>query len=361
MRRTSACVGLAVFLTPGLSFAQDAAQAFGPVATGDAPLMPKLTTLDPAFEAQAGGPAPRPAPRQRRRPSMVGYIEDSTVISQVRLRFDAGFGNAVPDRAEFFYAKCGCYIFDAPPTYDPDAPGPGGGVPTELNFQQVYIQGEYAAKGRVSVFAELPFRFVQPQGFLPFGSPYNPWPDFSGLGDIRAGAKFSILSTETRQLTAQLRAGFPSGNPAKGLGSDLFSLEPALLFRGSLGARGSLEAQFGTWLPFGGSAGVDSNNAFSGDILYYGIGPSFDLVTTSRITLAPVVELVGWHILNGFETNCAPDLTCTFDAASNIVNLKLGARTTVNERSSFYVGYGFGLTDAKWYDDILRIEYRVGF
>jgi hypothetical protein len=230
-----------------------------------------------------------------------------------------------------------------------------------LNFQQVYVQGEYSAGNRVSVFAELPFRFVQPQGFLPFGPPYDAWPDSSGVGDIRAGAKVSLMSDDTRQLTAQLRVGFPSGNAAKGLGSDLVSVEPALLFNASLGERAGIEAQFGTWLPFGGSAGVDSSDKFSGNILYYGVGPSFDVVTTSRVTFAPVVELVGWHIINGFETNCAPDLSCTFGAASNIVNLKVGARTTVNGRSSFYAGYGFGLTDAKWYDDIVRIEYRFGF
>jgi len=365
MKRTLACAGLIILLLPGLSLAQNASLSARPATTGNDGLPPTAASLsdssDGALEPQAGVPPARPVIARRRRPTMVGYIEDSTVTSQLRLRFDAGFGNSVPDRAEFFYAKCGCYIFDLPPTYDPDAPGPGGGVPTELNFQQVYIQGEYAANDRVSVFAELPFRFVQPQGFLPFGFPYDPWPNFSGVGDIRAGAKFSLLSTETSQLTAQMRAGFPSGNPAKGLGSDLFSLEPALLFRGSLGSRGSVEAQFGTWLPFGGSAGVESTDKFSGDIISYGIGPSFDLITTSHVNFAPVVELVGWRIINGFETNCAPDLKCTFDAASNIVNLKVGARTTINAASSFYVGYGFGLTDAKWYDDILRVEYRFGF
>jgi hypothetical protein len=30
-------------------------------------------------------------------------------------------------------------------------------------------------------------------------------------------------------------------------------------------------------------------------------------------------------------------------------------------RSSIYVGYGHALTDATWYDDIVRLEYRVGF
>lgn len=41
--------------------------------------------------------------------SMVGYIENAIVGSEVRIRFDAAFNDAFPDRAEFIYAKCGCY------------------------------------------------------------------------------------------------------------------------------------------------------------------------------------------------------------------------------------------------------------
>ena len=36
--------------------------------------------------------------------SMVGYIDDSSVHSQVRVRFDAGFNDPRPDRAEYFYS-----------------------------------------------------------------------------------------------------------------------------------------------------------------------------------------------------------------------------------------------------------------
>ena len=41
-------------------------------------------------------------------------------------------------------------------------------------------------------------------------------------------------------------------------------------------------------------------------------------------------------------------------------NLKLGARVT-SGGNSFYVGYGFALTDSVWYDKIFRIEYRATF
>src|SRR5688500_12922263 len=91
----------------GLTTAKvEASQLVAPVPVGDARLPAPGTAAQPAAPVRA---------ERRRRGSMVGYIEDATVRTQVRMRFDAGFGNDVPDRAEFFYAKCGCYQFDPPP------------------------------------------------------------------------------------------------------------------------------------------------------------------------------------------------------------------------------------------------------
>jgi hypothetical protein len=96
-------------------------------------------------------------------------------------------------------------------------------------------------------------------------------------------------------------------------------------------------------------------------MFFYGFGPSFDVVRTDRLTFSPVVELVGWHLFDGFQTSCATG-TCTFDATGGeIVNLKVGARTTVADRNSFYAGFGWGLTNWVWYDKLFRLEYRYTF
>jgi hypothetical protein len=315
----------------------------------------EFLTLQPAK------PAAAPAPERRRRPSMVGYIEDATVGPQIRLRFDTAAGNNVPDRAEFFYAKCGCYQLDPPPFFDPDAPGPGPGVPTELNFQQFYVFAEAAAGNRFSLFGELPVRAIQPQGFLDFGPAYAPFPDESGIGDLKFGAKAALAADENRGVTFQVRMSAPTGDSGKGLGTNNWSVEPALLFHQNLGERAGLEGQVGTWLPLEGSNGVDSPDKFSGNVLFYGLGTSFDVVRTDRVRFAPVVELVGWRVLKGFQTDCG-GAACVFDAKGvNIVNLKVGARTTITDRNSFYVGFGWGLTDAVWYDNIFRLEYRYAF
>ena len=116
-------------------------------------------------DAQAQPPAPRRA--TKRRGSMVGYIEDPSVASGVRVRFDAGWDLDSPDRAEFFYAKCGCYRdLAGTPLFDPEAPGPGPGVVTGMDYTQFNVLAEYAIQGRVSLFAELPFRSIKPSGFL---------------------------------------------------------------------------------------------------------------------------------------------------------------------------------------------------
>ena len=53
---------------------------------------------------------------------------------------------------------------------------------------------------------------------------------------------------------------------------------------------------------------------------------------------------------------------CRSADASNIMNLKFGARATLGENNSFYVGYGRKLTtDNFWYTQILRVEYRRSF
>jgi hypothetical protein len=307
-------------------------------------------------------PPPAPPVERKRNKSFTGYLDDATVTSQLRVRFDLGFGVNAPDRAEFFYAKCGCYVFDPLPDQDLDAPGPGPGVPTELNFQQLYVQGEYAVQRRLSLFAELPIRAIQPQGFEPFGSPYDPFPDQSGLGDIRAGAKVAMIADDDRDLTLQLRASFPTGDPRKGLSTDTVTIEPTLLYREGITDRLGLAAQIGSLHPFGGSAGVSAvdSERFSGTIISYGIGAGYDLATTNTLRFAPVVELVGWRIVGGAQTLC-PGAVCNYDADDNVVNLKLGARVTIADRSSVYAGYGWALTDAVWYARVFRMEYRHQF
>jgi hypothetical protein len=295
-------------------------------------------------------------PEPKRRGSMVGYIDDATIDDHVRVRFDFGVGNTVPDRAEFFYAQCGCN--------SDSAPGPGtkgsNNLVTDLKFQQLFVDGQYAFKNgalnnRIAVFASVPFRFVQPKSFL--GPAPHTFTDSSGLSDIRAGVKAAIVSNDDTTLTAQVQGYFKSGDAKKGLGTDHDSVEFSLLFKQNVSDRFGVESEFGYWHPTGGSTSP-TGQKYSGDVLYYGVGPSYELATTGRVSFTPVVELVGWHVLGGQQQDHG-----TLGSADgiNIVNIKAGVRTTIDNRSSIYIGYGHALTDAVWYGNIVRLEYRYAF
>jgi hypothetical protein len=293
--------------------------------------------------------------------SMVGYIDNAIVGSEVRIRFDAAFNDAFPDRAEFVYAKCGCFR-NAPgtPGYDPNAPGPGPGIPKNVNFQVLSFMGEYALNRRFSAFVEVPFRWIQPQGVVASPGATAAFPDGAGISDVQAGLKFAVLASAQHYLTAQLLSYFPSGDSRSGLGTNHYSLEPALLYYQRVSDRFAIEGELGGWLPIGGSGGVASisSQGFAGNLFFYGIGPSYTLVNGERFRLAPVIEVVGWSVTGGLQTG--PN-TPSVASGTNIVNLKIGARMGFGGHSSLYVGYGKALTSADWYDQIVRVEYRYSF
>jgi hypothetical protein len=311
---------------------------------------------------------PKPEPKPEIPGSMVGYIDDAIVSSKIRIRFDGAFDDEFPDRSEFIYAKCSCYrgLQNAiPPAFDPNAPGPGPGVPKSINFQQLYTKVEYAPLRRFSAFVEVPIRWLQPQGFQSI----PPFPGFSnqaGLSDVMAGLKFAAVASEGTYLTFQFKSYFPSGDGSKGLGTNHYSIEPSLLLYQKLSSRFTLEGQVGDWHPIGGSAGVPitGSEGFAGDVFFYGIGPSYKLYRGNHIGVAPVVEVFGWHVLGGFQTQ--PVTGTSFGAATevsgmNIVNLKVGLRIGVGFRNSFYVGFGQAVTHNDWYKHLVRIEYRYSF
>jgi hypothetical protein len=288
--------------------------------------------------------------------SMVGYIENAIVGSEVRIRFDAAFNDAFPDRAEFIYAKCGCYR--NPGGGDPYAPGPGPGVPKYVNFQTLSFMGEYALHSRLSGFLQIPIRWLQPEGVIPPPNVTQAFPSSSGIGDVEAGMKFAVRASPNGYVTAQLKGYFPSGDPRRGLGTNHYSLEPSLLYYRKFSERFELEGELGGWLPVGGSAGVptSSPSGFAGNIFFYGIGPSYRVIDGERFKLSPVIELVGWNVTGGDQTGTPTDASGT-----NIVNLKIGTRMSFLSKNSIYVGYGRALTSADWYDDIVRVEYRHAF
>src|SRR4029077_15419619 len=159
-----------------------------------------------------------------------------------------------------------------------------------------------------------------------------------------------------------------SGDALRGLGTNHYSVEPSLLLYHSFSERWTLEGQIGDWHPIGGSAGGSTTSSptsagVAGDVFFYGIGPSYKLYQRNHVRLAPVVELFGWHVLSGFQSQPGGpvDSAATEVSGLNIVNLKVGVRTSIGFRNSFYVGFGQALTHDDWYKHIVRLEYRYSF
>ena len=268
----------------------------------------------------------------------------------------------------FFYPKCGCFT----PTVD----GIGPPLPeSSVDYQEIEFYVEKRLHPKFSGFVEIPVRFINPE--------VNQ--NSAGLGDVRSGFKYSLIESVDRLLTLQVRGYFPSGDGEKGLGTEHVSIEPGILFQRAHHRFDSF-GEFKAWVPIGGSEETFTDGTvrdFSGTILRYGLGVSYDLyrgpcqlrncskcgdLPGNRLSL--VNEMVGWTILDGlkFRTNTpdiapgAPGFDQTFLSAAGdtIVNLKLGLRWTT-PRDTVYVGYGTAITSDRWYEEVARVDYTIRF
>ena len=300
----------------------------------------------------AGKESPaKPLKRTKIDASMVGYIEDAAVQSQVRVRFDAGFNAPRPDRAEYFYAGCD------------GSSGCAGAIQRTLNFQQLYLKGEYAPLERFSAFVQVPFRWVQPSFIPNTGSPTLS--SGGGISDVQAGLRFAAVASDSRKLTFQLGADFPTGNGSAGLGTNHYSIEPNVLFFQRISDRFAIEAEAGDSHPIGGTIYVPATSPttppknFAGDVAMYGVGPSYQLIKHDSYRVTPVLELVSWHVFGGLQTGPAEVVQSA--AGINVLNAKLGARASFSDGSSIYAGFGRALTSDIWYKNLFRIEYKRVF
>lgn len=283
-----------------------------------------------------------------------GYLDNPIVGTWFRVRYDNGNNNVRPDRAEFFYAKCGAL----------GGPGPtnaNGEIANKVDFQDFSPYFEYQFASSWSAFAEVPVRWVDIN--FPSDTATN-----GGLADMNAGLKWEILATRKRYWTMQFKTYAPTGNAAAGLGTRHVSLEPGLLWLRRLGQMSYFQGEVRYWIPIGGTD-------FAGSVIRYGLGFGYDLlqcgpdhgplnpyVSTSGLRITSVTEAVGWTVFSGQEAfNDDQGNPVTASAAGDtIVNIKQGVRATVGCRS-VYVGWGHALTGDTWYSDLFRLEYRRMF
>lgn len=267
--------------------------------------------------------------------SNVGYIDPALPMNVVRFRYDNAHGNNRPTRGTFFYAKQG-------------AGNPGLPLPeSNVDYQDLALYGEHLFGQRFSVFVEVPTRFAN----------FRINQDQSGLADMNAGFKYAFLRNDNTVGTFQLRTYAPTGNPKKGLGTSHASLEPAFLLFHRFSERLVSENELRLWVPIGGPPGFES------EVIRYGTGLGYNLYQGEFLTVAPVVEVVGWTFLNGQSEVVLPS---SFEApqdkgagGTTIINLKAGFRFRWDGLGDIYAGYGHALTGAVLYKEIARVELRL--
>jgi hypothetical protein len=286
------------------------------------------------------------------------YIDDARIRSMFRLRADAAYDNPFPDRAEFFYAQCGCF--------GQGAPGPGvTSAATNVSYQEIWGYVETALSNNFSLFMDVPFRFVDIDVEMPANTPAAgraQIPNSGGLSDIHFGFKYAFVACPDRYDTFQLRVYTPTGDSDRGLGTDHVSLEPSYLMYRALTERLRLNGEFRVWVPLSDSVNPLNGRDFAGTILRYGLGGAYDVHQSCDgcNRLSAVVEFVGWSVLSGQKFN--PLFPNDMEAAGDtIFNVKAGGRWVFGGNQSIYAGYGRALTSEVWYTDIIRAEYTYAF
>lgn len=281
------------------------------------------------------------------------FIDQAAPIDVFRVRGDSFYNMLRPSRAEYFWAKQS-YLREA--TQAQDAFGP----PLrdwKVNAHIVSAYLEARIHPAVSIFANIPFRFSDPEFNL----------DHYGLGDISAGIKWAFILDSNRAISAQITGTFPTGVVERGIGSGNYVVEPALLWQEVLTDRLVAYAQVKNSIP------IHQRSSFAGNILTYGLGASFVAAEFAHIKVMPMVEGVGWTVLGGRESPEYQAWTEPLEQDAHnrtIVNVYGGIRFSFGDdyadhpylaMSDLYIGYGHAVTGAQWYRDIYRIEYRLRF
>ncbi len=279
-----------------------------------------------AFAQGTGGPTVRD--------SSVGYIDTALIGNQFRLHYDAAHNDRRPNLAEFFWAQ---------------GRPRGPGVPhpeSRVDYQELSAYLEVAVTERLSGFVELPWRFLNPEVNA----------NTNGLADLNAGFKWAFVYSSDGVATVQFRTYAPSGDASRGLGSNHVTLEPALLLYKPLTERINFEGELRYWIPIAGTN-------FEGNIVRYGVGLTYDLFQTCHLRVVPVAELVGWTVLGGKQGVPHPSgLVSVEDATGDtVLDAKLGAHLKVGSSFDIYAGYGRPLTGNRWYENIVRVEFRLFF
>ena len=260
--------------------------------------------------------------------SYAGVIEAAVPRNLFAIRFDGTYGNRQPTRAEYLQPKNGFPLIE-----------------TKLDTFDFSTYAEYTLTPWFSTFVESSYRWVNPE--------VNE--NASGPSDTKFGFKLCTWSSERAIATILTRVHQPTARHAA-FGTGHWSIEPGLLGAFRYNDKILLEGEFRYFIPINGSD-------FAGEVLRYGVGLSYGRRNPYGVWYVPVLEGVGWSVLNGKSiVASSPDNFIIQEIhGQHIINAYLGVRWGYGDRINMYTGYGRAFTGQAWERDFFRIEMRYSY
>jgi hypothetical protein len=200
------------------------------------------------------------------------------------------------------------------------------------------------------VFVEGPVRWVNPEQNA----------NEVGFSNLVFGTKLALIADPCQYVTFQFATSTPTADVDRGLGNQLWALEPGLLWYRQITDRIGWHNEVRDWIPLGGTD-------FAGNIIRYGTAVNYLFINRPRFRVFSISELVGWTVLSGKESTFTG---AVLDAEGDtIINAKGGVRFGFGEivgpanlsRADLYIGYGQPLTGEVWYKELFRAELSWRF
>ena len=263
--------------------------------------------------------------------SYAGFVDGAVPMSTFRLRVEGAYDSNRPTRAEYFM------------------PGEGRtmrGLPLperRIDYQEVHAYGEYAFSERVSVFLDVPTRFLDPT--------FNQ--NHIGLSDLQVGVKYAFLQQGPLTSSVQIRTYIPTGKAEDGLGTGHVSAEPGILFLWEQSAKWRIEGEVHAWVPI-------DDERYGSEIIRYGLATSYGERNPDGLWFTPIIEGQGWYVIRGRETIAFSTRSSRVASSRDdtIINGNLGVRAGWGTLGDVYVGYSRALTGEVLYKDMFRVELR---
>jgi hypothetical protein len=274
------------------------------------------------------------------------FVDSARPVTQMRIRYDAGFDMKVPDRNEFFWARADGMGKgpNSPGNASKDAP-PATGIKgeTKLDYNELIMTME-AATGGFSLAIDTPYRSIDPQ--------VNP--HAANFDDINITTKSLLLDCPLLQIAFQFRTFIPTGNFTHGIGTGHVSLEPSLLTALRLGPNTYLQTQLSEWIPLGG------DTDYQGAILHYHVSLNQVLFRpVADVQLIGTLEFNGWSFQTGDYTD--PVLGRHNSGGDSFLSAGPGLRFVLCDKVDLGVGSAFQVSGIPWPNTLIRSEFRWRF